>query len=236
MNIISVFIIYLTVFRMAIITAGVISIILGYRLFCRGILSGNGSGKGTDVSVNSGWFRIFLRNAAPGTCFALFGVIIISSMSVTGSPQMTIKMMREANALSSGIESPESEKRKTMELTMKGSDGDTFEAIVRKGKFYEEQGDSNKAIAEYQRALTILASPMNNLAWHYQEQGEIEKALPLSRIAVEFSPDEANFLDTLAGILYKTGEYTEAYSLMQRAAELDAKYSQKLEKFRDANK
>jgi hypothetical protein len=31
------FIIYVTVFRLAIIAAGIISIILGYRLFCRGV-------------------------------------------------------------------------------------------------------------------------------------------------------------------------------------------------------
>ena len=90
MTVTTAFIIYLILFRLAIITAGAISIVLGYRLFCKGIGWTERSGKGTDASAKVGHFSFTLKNAAPGTCFALFGVVLISVMFATGGPELTL--------------------------------------------------------------------------------------------------------------------------------------------------
>ncbi|RMD51773.1 MAG: hypothetical protein D6828_06730, partial [Nitrospirae bacterium] len=66
------FLLYVTVFRLAIIAAGVISIILGYRLFCRGVWPDRGSAQPTEVEAEIAGSHFTLKNAAPGTCFALF--------------------------------------------------------------------------------------------------------------------------------------------------------------------
>ena len=77
-----------------------------------------------------------------------------------------------------------------------------------------------------------MAAPMNHLAWLYLQQGKVEEALPLSRLAVQLLSDEANFLDTLAEILLSTGEKQEASRHMKRAVQLDPPLNHKLERFK----
>ena len=77
-----VFILYLTLFRLAIIAAGIISLVLGYRLFCRGVwpsegVRQDGEREQTLTEARIIGARFTLKNAAPGTAFALFGVVII---------------------------------------------------------------------------------------------------------------------------------------------------------------
>ncbi len=89
------FLIYLTLFRLAIIAAVVISIVLGYQLFCRGVWPRHGGQHGTDVTVEVAESRFTLKNAAPGTCFALFGVIIVSIMLAQGGPKLVLETLQE---------------------------------------------------------------------------------------------------------------------------------------------
>jgi len=76
--------------------------------------------------------------------------------------------------------------------------------------------------------MTVVATPMNQLAWDYLNQGKAGSALPLSRLAVQLCPSKAAFLDTLAEILFKEGERDEALKWMAKAAALDSKYQGKL--------
>nr|NIR47649.1 tetratricopeptide repeat protein [candidate division KSB1 bacterium]NIV69929.1 tetratricopeptide repeat protein [Phycisphaerae bacterium]NIT70119.1 tetratricopeptide repeat protein [candidate division KSB1 bacterium]NIU23776.1 tetratricopeptide repeat protein [candidate division KSB1 bacterium]NIU91961.1 tetratricopeptide repeat protein [candidate division KSB1 bacterium] len=107
---------------------------------------------------------------------------------------------------------------------------------TEQGIFYEQQRDTANAINAYKQALATMAAPMNHLAWLYQAQGKVDEALRLSSLAVQLSNDNADFLDTLAEIQYKRGEYAEALKLMQRAARLNSKYQNKLARFRIAVK
>lgn len=97
------FIFYLILFRLSIISAGVISIILGYRLFCKGVWPEIGRG-GTSVDAKIVGYHFTLKNAAPGTCFAFFGVLIISIMFVSGSPELTLKTLKETKQLEESIQ------------------------------------------------------------------------------------------------------------------------------------
>ena len=56
---------------------------------------------------------------------------------------------------------------------------------------------------------------LNNLAYLYFEDGEIDKALPLARKAVGLQPKNADSLDTLAQILLQQDKYEESLSLYE---------------------
>ncbi len=232
MTITSAFILYLILFRIAIIAAGTVSIILGYKLFCKGIGSDGNSKNGTDADVKIAGTSIKLKNAAPGTCFALFGVVIISIMFITGGPELTLKTLKDTakKEFDSGSMTAEGQ----IELMMRGDGKDALSMATKEGLFYEEKKDTIKAIAAYEAAISLMAGPMNNLAWLYLEEGRIEDSLSLSQIAVQLTPNNANHLDTRAEVLFKSGNYVEALKVMEKAAGLDPLYERKLAKYRQA--
>ena len=63
MDIASAFIIYVTLFRLAIIAVGVISIVLGYRLFWRAVGRSDGSDSRMTVGANIAGSSFTLKNA-----------------------------------------------------------------------------------------------------------------------------------------------------------------------------
>ncbi|MBI1929420.1 tetratricopeptide repeat protein [Candidatus Poribacteria bacterium] len=221
----SAFIIYLTIFRMAIIAAGIMSIALGYRLFCKGIFPDHP----TDIDTEIAGWKIAIKNAGPGTSFALFGVLIISVMFASGSPEMTLKTMKDASQseLDSSSSTTEGTPATMTEISLRG-DG--------KGDKLKKALDNTTAeVDTMKKALTITT---NSLAWLYYQRGEIQEALPLSRLAVQLSPNDANALDTLADILYQTKEYAEAVSVMEKAVSLapDADKSEYSQKFKGSER
>jgi tetratricopeptide (TPR) repeat protein len=231
MNYLQISVAYLLTFRIAVIIAGIISVVLGYRLFCKGVFPDSGTKEGTSVNAKIGESHLTLKNAAPGTCFALFGVIIICSMLIAGGPEVFIKHLDEAAQYEAGAEKGT---RGLVSLEMRGDEGKGIVAATKQGVFFEEQKDISKALDSYQQALSIMATPMNHLAWLYLTQGETEKALPLSKLAVNLSPENADFQDTLAEILFKSGKFSEALTSIEKAASLNSKYVEKLERFRKA--
>jgi tetratricopeptide (TPR) repeat protein len=231
MGLFSEFFLYAIVFRLAIIAAGTVSIILGYRLFTIGSQTENETSRETTFDAKMAGLEFALKNAAPGTFFALFGVIIISVMLVQGNPELTLKSFSGAQR-AAGL--PVSS-----ELALRGGAPATagrFDDAVQRGLEYDRKSDTANAVASYEEAMTAVATPMNQLAWDYLQQGKAESALPLSRFAVQLCPGKAPFLDTLAEILLKEGERDEALKWMEKAAALDPKYQRKLSDFQRAAK
>ena len=108
----------------------------------------------------------------------------------------------------------------------------TIQSLTNMGIEYEKQGKIKGAMSVYLEAITLSAAPMNYLAWLYQKQGDFDNALPLAQMAVMLEPDEADFIDTLAVVLCKTGQMQDAVRWMQQAANLQpATYQKKLEVF-----
>jgi hypothetical protein len=73
MSMVTAFLIYAALFRLAIIAAGGLAIYLGYRLF---LWAGTRSRRGdnqTEAGIKGGDFELSVKNAAPGTVFAFFG-------------------------------------------------------------------------------------------------------------------------------------------------------------------
>lgn len=248
------FIIYVILFRLSIIIAGIISIILGYRLFCRGIESEKSAGRGAELNAEIGNTKFTLKNAAPGIFFALFGVVIISIMFAAGGPELTLKTLRksaencqttgeasETDLLEQEIKMQGNDKDVLSdflekELKMRGNNQDALSNFTKRGLDFEGEKNTTKAIEYYEKALSVMAAPMNNLAWLYLEKGIIREALPLSRMAAQFTPNDARHLDTYATALYKSGNYQEAVNAIEKAAALDTRFQNKLDEYRKSIK
>jgi hypothetical protein len=224
MSLTSQFLIYVTAFRLAIIAAGVVSMILGYRLFVRGIYPAGNAESSIDFKAAGSGFT--LKNAAPGSCYGIFGVALITVMLIQGNPQFTYEMMQKA---SGGDDGPST----SAKLEMRGAaTPDAFGALVEKGMAYEQAGDPSHAAEAYHQALAGLATPMNQLAMLYSQQSKTEQALPLARVAAQIDPDDPAVLDTLAEVLTKHGDRAEAVQWEEKAAALDTRYRENLDKLR----
>jgi hypothetical protein len=227
MDIAPIFLVYITLFRLAIIAAGVISIALGYRLLYRAVGRADGGDQGASFEANIAGSGFTLKNASPGIFFALFGVLVIGIMFAKGSPELTLETLKHA-ALLEGKEGPEPP---TTRLTLRGEDP-TLPALIQKGIEAERQHDTARAMAAYQDALNLMAAPMNHLAWLYQQQDKFDDGLPLAQLAAQLSPGKAEFLDTLAVILCKTGKRSEALPLVEKAARLQPiQFGERLQRF-----
>lgn len=211
------YLLYLIVFRLGIITAGTISIILGYKLFTRGLL---GTSEKNSLETKVSGARFTLKNAAPGTGFAFFGVILVSVMLFQGNPELTYETLKKVAA---------NENTDSTKIVVRGIDRpDRFAALVQAGIENEKNRNLTAAADAYREALGGLALPMNQLAGVYLQQGKVDDALSLARLAAQLSPTDADVLDTLAEVLATHGDRAEARQWMQKAAALNARYRNKL--------
>ena len=224
------FYIYAAIFRLAIIAAGIVSIVLGYKLFVHDA----GSESRTDVGAQSDRFKIIIRNAAPGTVFAAFGAVIIAVMLSQGNPEIVLNDVHTVIKDSQG--NPQSEVR-SQSASAKGngnSNNERSEAVQRFDQAYNEgvekqrAGNAEAAITAYNKALSEsevslgkAAVVFNELAWSYRTQRQIDEALALARIATTVVPNNANAFDTLALILLDRKEYKAAEKAAEKAVSLD---------------
>ena len=228
-----IFVLYLLFFRIAIISAGVVSIVLGYRLFCHGI---DNTTKGTSLDSSIAGMKFKLQNAAPGTVFAAFGVIIISAMLLSSPPSYEAAVENRQISTQEGEEQGEiTESRSSIKL--RSAIGGISKAL-EKAQVYEEKGEHSKAISVYISALNKLEEDqnisklVNNLAWRYFKAGEnLEEALTLSRFASIYLPNTAEYLFTEAEILLKLGDKNKALEIMKKAVALDGRLTGQLPRF-----
>lgn len=229
------FLIYATLFRLAVIGAGVLIILLGYRLFLRGILSEGVS----ETSAAGGGFKLSMKNAAPGTSFALFGAALVSVMVIKGSPELVMESLAKADVENqSGYT--------TRKIHLRGSENEAglsnllrpssdapeltslnVELLIKAGMELEEKDNQKGAVDAYRLALSIphitlaqAAVSLNQIAWIYLETDRLSRAFALARLALDIAPDNPVFMDTLARIHLQLGELDEAEELAQQAVKL----------------
>jgi tetratricopeptide (TPR) repeat protein len=220
MEILSTYVIYLAVFRLAIIAAGIVGIILGYRLFAKGVFPNvdpNPSTDGQNVTAEIAGAKFSLRNAAPGTCFALFGVIIIAAMFATGGPEITLELLEKGG----------------MKANLRGNDLEEIQSHSKQAIEYLKQGDHRQARETVIEALQALAPRMNDFAWVLlQTAPELPQANMLAELATTAEPQNPNFLHTLAEIQFKNGRKQEAIRTLEKARLIDPSHSEQLQRWR----
>jgi len=190
-------VLYLIVFRVGIIAAGVISIICGYRLLLAGVFHLHPNTPPTEISGRFGGAEFTFKSVSPGTCFALFGAILIIAMISSAPPEFE---RSQIISVSSGGKTTVADA-----LKMRGEIVGMAE-IVEQAKREDKVGNKYKAMQAYARALRLVAEPLNNLAWLYHEAGRDTEALPLSQLAIQFAPNESAFADTLKKVRERAGK------------------------------
>jgi len=239
MDLLTSFLIYATLFRLAVIAAGALIIVLGYRLFLQGLASGDE----TDASLEGGGFKLALKNAAPGTSFALFGAVLISVMVIQGSPELDIN-----NAAPVTAAGPAGLQQSAGSLRLRGDDSPAVvppaqtevgeqlhalsaaasEQLLQAGIQRELQEDFSGALEAYLLALSMpvrpmphLANPLNQMAWVYHQQAEPDLALPLALLAHQINPSSIVVMDTLARVYVQLEQFDKAQVLLDRVLQID---------------
>ena len=89
------------------------------------------------------------------------------------------------------------------------------------GNSYNELKDFENSDISYERALEYIpdnVQVLNNYAYYLSLREEnLERAEKMSKKTIEMFPEEANYLDTYAWILYKMKKYEQAKNWMQKA-------------------
>lgn len=164
---------YLLLFRLAIITAGTISLYLGYRLLSDGIFPQQNS----HLEAQHGSFKIKLSNAAPGTLFALFGLTLIVAMLLSSPPQFQIKQDNASTEI----------QLRNQKMNLENADhllsiGEHEEAI---SLYAASLTDANQTLSEASPALKGIAAA-------YEKQNRFNEALTYARLIHQFEPSEKN--------------------------------------------
>lgn len=128
MTFIDAVLLYLLLFRVAIVVSAIVSLILGYRLFCKGIGVAHGSETGSNIESSIAGARLAITNAAPGTAFALFGAILIVVMLIQSSPSVTWESMSKWKPSSAAPGQAESEQ--SNKIVMRGNGQDAIVSLT----------------------------------------------------------------------------------------------------------
>ena len=196
-------IVYLALFRLTIIVAGIVSIVLGYKLFCRGVWPDISARGEADVSVDIdiAGQRFTLKNAAPGTFFALFGVIIISVMFAAGPPEMVQDItanqteQKKSNVSSFALRGAGDEvalSRNELLTRLKEAAG-----AYRSGDFLEADSIYESIRHALEASSDSLALLSNEWANRYLWESKNHLALEKAQLATKLRPDDADYIDTL---------------------------------------
>jgi tetratricopeptide (TPR) repeat protein len=232
------FLAYLTTYRLSIIGVGALSIALGYRLFCKGLYP-HAEVESTEFHAKVGETELSLVSAGPGLFFALFGVIVISVMIVQGNPELTLKNNnhhKNSPARNLRYENVPhvNQEISQLELTMRGNqENNSILYKINQGMQLERDGKIDDAIMRYKEALILTTPAMNGLAWLYMTERNDRQLLSelLSELSVQLCPEEANYWDTYAEILFKEKQYRKAHAAKKKAIALDPSFKKGIDKF-----
>jgi hypothetical protein len=187
---------YLLLFRLSIVAAGIVSIALGYRLFCKGIGLQASGDTGSTIESSLGPVKIAAWKVAPGTCYALFGALLLIVMMVQARPSVTLDTLSKWQIKSDTEESTGGSQ--SQKVVMKGGEGqNSIDMLTAQGIEFEGKKDTANAQRSYEDAVKKMAEPMNDLAWIYLNSGRAKDAIGLATLAVQLRPGEDRYIDTL---------------------------------------
>jgi len=122
-----------------------------------------------------------------------------------------------------------------LELTMRGNQDtkDFIQQKINQAIQMERDGNIDDAIDLYKETLLLTTPAMNGLAWLYatERNDKLSIAENLSNLSIQLSPNEANYWDTYAEILFRNKQYNDALFAKKKAAELDPSFNEGMEKY-----
>lgn len=208
------FLVYAAVFRLSVIAVGCVAIVLGYLLFVRGTVARGRTEAGLEIAE----FKLNLRNAAPGTCFAVFGVAVIVAMLVGGNPALTLEQAQSAASADLPVTRIQVKGRGNTQLSLKAANG--LEEAQRRLR----EDDYTGAMAAYSVVLespglslaeaALALEPMARIAL---ARGDVEQAETFARLSVLFSGKAPAPLNTLARTLLAGHQPSEALAAARGA-------------------
>ncbi len=207
------FLVYAALFRLGIVGLGGACVVLGYRLLSQALeKKAGGRSRAADGSVVAvvGEARFALRNLAPGTMFAAFGMVIIAIMLYEGMPEFRQQQGDGSVVLRSD---PQASNQRA-----------DLSALIERAGRLQQANHASAAIEAYEQALDLVAEPANNLAGLYLQTQRTRDALPLALLAAQLRPSRAGILDTLADAYEQTGNHEAALEAARRAAALDPRF------------
>jgi len=204
------FLIYVTLFRIAIIAVGLISILVGYLLFIKDPV---GQGK-TTASIEKGGFKVTLKNFWPGVYFAAFGTAIIGIMLWQGNPELLIEELKTARDNTRIDEGSNT----AMKIAIRGgcNDIDSCWALL----------------SDPQMELAKAAQPISQIAAIWRKEGRKSEALTMARLAVRIEPQNPTYLAQLAWLFLENNEPENALEVMEVAAKIDNAFENELTNLR----
>lgn len=211
------FFIYAGLYRLAVIAAGVIAIVLGYRLFIKGT-GGTGDGpdsSGTSATAKSGSFEFSVKNAAPGTCFSLFGAALIVAMVLEAAPELDTQSGQNGSGQSVQLKGPD------RRPDIPGGFQERWRAAAetkRTGYPSAAVGAFGAALAADDTTVDDVARVAQEIATIYLAQKRNLEALTMVRLAVQIRPNDPSILRTLSRAASASGKKAEAAAAERRAA------------------
>jgi tetratricopeptide (TPR) repeat protein len=92
-----------------------------------------------------------------------------------------------------------------------------FDAYISLGRAYADNREVDRAMETWTKAIRLNPTDItkgkafNELALHYtQNKNALRVALRLTEISLKYKPNEPTFLDTLAEIYYRMGDFKKA--------------------------
>lgn len=181
------FYIYAAIIKLALIGAGAMSIFLGFRLFVAGV----GTGEAGALQADARQLTLRLEQAAPGTCFALFGAALVASVAWNAAPSYEA----ERSPSHSGSD----------KLKMRGD-----VALNRIGEYAAALSNGALTLREAAPLLAGLAALLIELGERDAE------AKAYAQLALTIDPANAPAVTAQAIALARLGECTDARDLLQK--------------------
>jgi len=193
---------YFSLFRFLVILLGGVSIYLGFRLFSLAMSGVNRIGENTQAELEAkfGSSSLTLKNAAPGTFFAVFGAIIVISVLASSPPTFDYRAETEL---------PISEQEKVQI--------DDNKRTPTAG----EVGDPEVVIGRTELTLRDTELPETAEAAHNLGGKHFRRLLQLEEHAVALEPDNPAHLDSLAGLYFLAGKFELALKHQEKAVQND---------------
>ncbi len=201
---------YLMGYRLLVVLVGGLCIFLGYRLFNKAVPDVN-TAQGAELSASFGdRGSLTMKNAAPGSLFALFGAAIIIMVLAGSPPEISFK---------------------TENMALETRQAETNQVVVSKSAETDKPATRGAApTAPTKTEVTLRGNENEGLPDTAEEAikqaGQLfSRMQALVKHAIELAPSDkpltkATYLQMQAELMFMDGEYSDALTQQQKVLQL----------------